>query len=91
MRPNIGRTNSFIRTMIGFSILSFATARMVKKPWKQSYVLLAVVGAMKVAEGLMNYCPLVALWEKRNSWMDDALRWKKEPSNDFYHSTEVGE
>ncbi|KIL47007.1 YgaP family membrane protein [Jeotgalibacillus campisalis] len=89
MRSNIGRTNSYIRTIAGFTILSIATARMAKKPWKKSFFLLAVLGAMKVAEGLMQFCPLVALWDKRNNWMDDALNWESETSNYLHHS-EVG-
>lgn len=87
MEPNIGKVNSFIRTMIGFTVLSYATARMSKKPWKQSYVFLALLGAMKVAEGLMHYCPMVALWQRRNNWMDDAMFWENETSNDLYNSS----
>ncbi|PPA68981.1 YgaP family membrane protein [Jeotgalibacillus proteolyticus] len=89
MHSNISGVNSFVRMIIGLTVLSFATGRMSRKPWKQSYILLAALGAMKVAEGLMHYCPLVALWERRGSWMDDALNWENETSN-YLHSSEVG-
>lgn len=78
MQPNIGSTNSFIRTVIGFSLLSIAIDRMIRKPWNQPYALLAFLGAMKVAEGLLHFCPIVALWDRKDRWMDDALRWENE-------------
>ncbi|KIL48161.1 YgaP family membrane protein [Jeotgalibacillus soli] len=87
MNQNIGSINSFIRMIVGFSLLSFATARMARKPWKQSYLMLAMLGAMKVAEGFLHYCPIVALWERKNNWMDDAFNWDEEKINDALKNT----
>lgn len=64
IRPNIGILNALIRITIGFTILSWGTAKLVKRPWRDSYLLMIMLGAMKVAEGIVRYCPLTALYEK---------------------------
>ncbi|PLT33300.1 DUF2892 domain-containing protein [Bacillus sp. V5-8f] len=63
-KQNIGIVNALIRITFGFTILSWSTAKLVKKPWRDSYILLALMGAMKVGEGILRYCPLTALYEK---------------------------
>ena len=37
---------------------------MVKFPWRDSYLFIAICGAMKVAEGIVRFCPVTALFEK---------------------------
>lgn len=43
--------------------MSWSTAKLVKRPWRDSYLIMAMLGAMKVAEGIVRYCPLTALYE----------------------------
>ena len=62
-QPNIGIVNALIRITIGFTILTWCTAKLVKKPWRDSYLLMALCGAMKVAEGIVRFCPVTALFE----------------------------
>jgi hypothetical protein len=62
--PNIGILNALIRISVGFTILSWSTAKLVKRPWRDSYLVMAMLGAMKVAEGIVRYCPLTAFYEK---------------------------
>jgi hypothetical protein len=64
VKPNINIINSLIRITIGLTILSWSTAKLVKRPWRDSYLIMAMLGAMKVAEGIVRYCPLTALYEK---------------------------
>jgi hypothetical protein len=64
VKPNINILNSLIRITIGLTILSWSTAKLVKRPWRDSYLIMAMLGAMKVAEGIVRYCPLTALYEK---------------------------
>ncbi len=61
---NIGILNALIRITIGLTILSWSTAKMVKHPWKESYVFIALCGAMKVAEGIVRFCPVTALFRE---------------------------
>ncbi|MBS4191829.1 DUF2892 domain-containing protein [Bacillus sp. FJAT-49705] len=62
-KPNIGIVNALIRITIGLTILSCSTARLVTRPWRQSNLLFAILGAMKVAEGIVRYCPVTALFQ----------------------------
>lgn len=61
---NIGIVNALIRITIGLTILSWSTAKMVKFPWRDSYLFIAICGAMKVAEGIVRFCPVTALYER---------------------------
>lgn len=61
--PNIGILNALIRITVGLSILSWVTAKLVKRPWRDSYLIMAMFGAMKVAEGIVRYCPITALYQ----------------------------
>jgi hypothetical protein len=61
---NIGIINALIRITIGLTILSWSTAKMVKFPWRDSYLFMAICGAMKVAEGIVRFCPVTALFER---------------------------
>lgn len=68
---NIGILNALIRITCGLTLLSWTTAKMVKQPWRESYWLLALAGAMKVAEGIVRYCPVTALYEKGQNMMEN--------------------
>ncbi|WP_257958967.1 YgaP family membrane protein [Bacillus sp. V3-13] len=61
--PNIGIINALIRITVGLTVLSWSTAKLVKKPRRDSYLVMAMLGAMKVAEGIVRYCPVTALFE----------------------------
>ncbi|MCM2536138.1 DUF2892 domain-containing protein [Neobacillus pocheonensis] len=69
IKPNIGILNALIRITIGLSVLSWCTAKLVKYPWRDSYLLVALCGAMKVAEGIVRFCPLTALYERCQDMM----------------------
>ncbi|MEH7251680.1 DUF2892 domain-containing protein [Neobacillus niacini] len=60
----MGILNALIRITIGLTILSWSTAKMVKFPWRDSYLFIAICGAMKVAEGIVRFCPVTALYER---------------------------
>jgi hypothetical protein len=61
LKPNIGILNSLVRITCGFTFLSLGTARLVRRPWRQSSIIVILLSAMKVAEGIVRYCPVVAL------------------------------
>ncbi|MCM3766852.1 DUF2892 domain-containing protein [Neobacillus niacini] len=64
VKQNIGILNALIRITIGLTLLSWCTAKLVKQPWRDSYLFVALCAAMKVAEGIVRYCPMTALFEK---------------------------
>ena len=70
---NINTINALIRITCGLTMLSYLTAKMVRRPWKQSYIFLAMLAAMKVAEGILRYCPLTELFNKSQHMYQDML------------------
>jgi hypothetical protein len=64
VKPNISIINALIRITLGLTILSWSTSKLVKHPWRDSYLFVALCGAMKVAEGIVRFCPMTALFEK---------------------------
>lgn len=70
VKQNIGILNALIRITCGLTILAWSTSKMVKRPWRDSYLVMAVMGAMKVGEGIVRYCPVTALFEKGQDMMD---------------------
>ncbi|MGX6444648.1 YgaP family membrane protein [Neobacillus sp. K501] len=66
---NIGIINALIRITFGLTILAWSTAKMVKFPWRDSYLFVALCGAMKVAEGIVRFCPVTALFENYQNGM----------------------
>jgi hypothetical protein len=64
IKPNIGILNAMIRITIGLTLLSWCTAKLVKQPWRDSYLFVAVCAAMKVAEGIVRFCPVTSFFER---------------------------
>lgn len=58
---NISEKNGFIRTICGIALVSFGTARIARNPDCLVGTAMIIGGAMKVAEGYYQYCPVVAL------------------------------
>ncbi|MBD8069649.1 DUF2892 domain-containing protein [Bacillus sp. PS06] len=65
MKPNIGIVNALLRITCGFTMVAWATAKMVKYPWRDRYLIAAILGGMKIGEGITKYCPIVALFENQ--------------------------
>ncbi|MCM3361302.1 YgaP-like transmembrane domain [Niallia sp. Sow4_A1] len=68
-KQNISLINALIRITCGCAFLAWSTAKMTKKPYRQSYFLIALLAGMKIAEGIVRYCPLVALYGKKDEMM----------------------
>jgi hypothetical protein len=64
MRQNIGLVNSMIRIIAGLTLLSVYTSKLTRKPYKESYMLMILLAAMKVAEGIVRYCPMTDLMHR---------------------------
>jgi len=68
--PNIGIINALIRITCGLTMVAFFTAKLSRKPWCNSYVFMIFLGAMKVAEGIVRYCPVTELFQKGQGMMN---------------------
>ncbi|MGE7762717.1 YgaP-like transmembrane domain [Peribacillus sp. NPDC097895] len=77
-KQNISIINALMRITCGFTFLTWATAKMVKKPWKnQSYLVVVMISAMKIGEGILRYCPIVDAMENGQNLM------KKEHNQEY--------
>lgn len=61
MKPNIGMMNALVRITCGLTMLAWSTAKFSKRTYRESYVVIMLLAAMKVAEGIVRYCPVTAL------------------------------
>ncbi|WP_203362552.1 DUF2892 domain-containing protein [Bacillus sp. REN10] len=66
---NIGIINALIRITLGFTVFAWSTSKLVKQPWRNSYLVMAMLGGMKIGEGILRFCPLTALFNKRQEMM----------------------
>lgn len=64
LTPNISDLNGFMRMICGVTMTSFGTARLARNPKCMIGMVMVVAGAMKVAEGYYQYCPVVAMMEE---------------------------
>ncbi|MBM6616246.1 YgaP family membrane protein [Bacillus suaedaesalsae] len=64
MKPNIGIINALIRITCGFTLLAIATAKLSRRNPQESYLLVAILAAMKIGEGIVRFCPLTYLYNE---------------------------
>ncbi|PEY30658.1 MarR family transcriptional regulator [Bacillus cereus] len=80
MKQNIGIMNALIRITLGLVVLSCSTAKLTRKPWCTWSKVLLWLGAMKVAEGIVRFCPITEVC-KLGKYMN--MSDFKIPSMDF--------
>ncbi|WP_411954830.1 DUF2892 domain-containing protein [Alkalibacillus sp. S2W] len=64
-KQNIGTINALVRITLGLFFISYGTIKATKRPWHQRYYLLILAAAMKVAEGIVRYCPVTDMAKKQ--------------------------
>jgi hypothetical protein len=83
MKPNISVLNAIMRITCGLTAVAWATSRLARRPYRFSFLMIAMMGAMKVAEGIHRYCPVTDFFKQVNltgNVEDD--REKKKPSSE---------
>ncbi|WP_074011175.1 YgaP family membrane protein [Numidum massiliense] len=61
MQKNVGTLDATLRITCGLTGLAWATARLVQHPDRTTPKMIAWLSAMKVAEGITRYCPMLKL------------------------------
>lgn len=89
VKPNIHLLNALIRITIGLTVVAWGTSKLVKRPWRDSYLLMILLGAMKVAEGIVRYCPVTALYEKY--MQPETIQTKESDSRDSLEGLNLDE
>jgi hypothetical protein len=72
MNQNISIVNALMRITCGFTLLAWSVAKMSKHRGKESYLIIAMLAGMKIGEGILRFCPIVALYNKRQNMMSDS-------------------
>jgi len=62
MQKNVGTVDAIMRITCGLAVLAWCASR----PKKEFPCLIALLSAMKVAEGITRYCPILALFNKNS-------------------------
>lgn len=62
MKKNVGTIDAITRITIGLTGVAWGTARMVHNPHGNLPMLVTLASAMKVAEGVTRFCPMLALF-----------------------------
>ncbi|GAB7387764.1 hypothetical protein BSNK01_16010 [Bacillaceae bacterium] len=61
MRKNVGTLDAMLRLIFGFTGLAWGTARMLRFPHRVMPLVVTMLSAMKVAEGLTRWCPMLSV------------------------------
>ncbi len=86
MKPNIGRIDALCRISMGFTVLAWSTAKLGRKPTHTLPLVTAMLGGMKVAEGVTRFCPLVYLAEQKMTQMHDCHDQHCEHDGQTHHT-----
>lgn len=62
LQKNVGTFDAIMRITLGLVGLAWSTSRMTKRPYRSLPFWIAILSAMKVAEGITRFCPMLALF-----------------------------
>lgn len=87
-KQNISLVNALIRITCGCTLLALSTSKLSKKRCNYSYLLLALVAGMKIAEGILRFCPIVALYDRKDEIIPSCSKKKEhgEHKEHVHHS-----
>lgn len=59
MRKNVGTFDAMMRITFGLTGLAWGISRMIRYPHKSTPLIVTFLSAMKVAEGVTRWCPML--------------------------------
>jgi hypothetical protein len=62
MKKNVNTLDSYMRITVGLTGVAWGIARMVHQPYRSFPMVVTMLSAMKVAEGITRFCPMLALF-----------------------------
>lgn len=60
-KKNISVMNAVLRITFGLTAVAWATSRLTKRQSNLTSLFVAMIGAMKVGEGVHRYCPVTEM------------------------------
>lgn len=73
VEKNVGTIDALVRITLGLTGLAWATARMVRRRGGTGAGLIALLSAMKVAEGTTRFCPMLAYFGVNSLSLDGVM------------------
>lgn len=64
MKKNVGTYDALMRITCGLIGIAWGTARMVHRPHRSMPFFVTMASAMKVAEGITRFCPMLAMFNR---------------------------
>jgi hypothetical protein len=61
MKKNVGTLDALVRISVGFFALAWGIAQMARSGQRTMPLFLSLLGAVKIAEGITRFCPMLAL------------------------------
>ena len=65
MKPNLSLIESLLRITCGLTLLTLSSSKTNRKSSSIIGIIGIVIGAMKVAEGITRFCPLMYMSSKK--------------------------
>ncbi|WP_054710400.1 DUF2892 domain-containing protein [Bacillus sp. JCM 19041] len=65
MKENLSTNQALCRLAAGLAILTFAGAKLSRQPNSIFSLAMVCCGALKTAEGILRYCPLISIRKRK--------------------------
>lgn len=74
MQKNVGTIDAIMRITCGLVGLVWSTSRLTRHPMRIFPLFVAMMSGMKVAEGIIGFCPMKAMFSgNKSNTHDDSL------------------
>ncbi|MDX5486282.1 DUF2892 domain-containing protein [Bacillus pumilus] len=72
MKPNLGLMEALIRIACGMTICTVAGSLYARKPWSKMLLFSIMFGGMKLASGILRFCPVTYMCEQQDTHEEKA-------------------
>ncbi|WP_202080377.1 YgaP family membrane protein [Caldalkalibacillus salinus] len=73
MKKNVNTIDAYMRLMFGLTGVAWGTSEMIRRPHSNTGFFVTMASAMKVAEGVTRYCPMLAMFGKDSAGVADEV------------------
>lgn len=77
MQKNVGTVDALMRITVGLTGIAWGISRMVYEPKRSMPILVTMASAMKVAEGVTRFCPMLAMMNTKSNQLLENGEMKK--------------
>lgn len=81
MQKNVGSLDAYFRITLGLFGLAWGTSQLVKRPYSGLPIVVSLASAIKVAEGVTRFCPMLALFNVNTIMQEDERKGPYTTSN----------